>query len=100
MVYLHIPNLLKQGTSEKLQPICVGPYLVCRFQSKYSVILLDILSNKLLKRAVHVDCLMKVQDVRNNTYASRLVKHYDATLHRKYVSPSGLFSPHEGLLVT
>ena len=42
IVYLQIPNLLKQGTSKKLQPIFSGPYLVCNRSNIHTAILRDV----------------------------------------------------------
>ena len=42
IVYLQIPNLLKHGTSKKLQPIFSGPYLVCNRSNIHTAILRDV----------------------------------------------------------
>ena len=74
IVYLHIPNLLKQGTSKKLQPIFSGPYLVCKRPNIHTATLRDIKTGKLLTRNVHVDRLKRITEIRNNKFAGRLIK--------------------------
>ena len=74
IVYLQIPNLLKQGTSKKLQPIFSGPYLVCNRSNIHTAILRDVKTWKLLTRSVHSDWLKRVTDIRNNKFAGRLIK--------------------------
>ena len=74
IVYLRIPNLLKQGTSKKLQPIYSGPYLVCKRPNIHTATLRDIKTGKLLTRNVHVDRLKRITDIRNNKFAGRLIK--------------------------
>ena len=74
IVYLRIPNLLKQGTSKKLQPIYSGPYLVCKRPNIHTATLRDIQTGKLLTRNVHVDRLKRITDIRNNKFAGRLIK--------------------------
>ena len=74
IVYLQIPNLLKQGTSKKLQPIFSGPYLVCKRPNIHTATLRDIRTGKLLTRNVHVDRLKRITDIRNNKFAGRLIR--------------------------
>ena len=74
IVYLQIPNLLKQGTSKKLQPIFSGPYLVCKHSNIHTATLRDMKTGKLLTRNVHGDRLKRVKDIRNNKFAGRLIK--------------------------
>ena len=74
IVYLQIPNLLKQGTSKKLQPIFSGPYLVCKRPNIHTATLRDIKTGKLLTRNVHVDRLKRITDIRNNKFAGRLIR--------------------------
>ena len=74
IVYLQIPNLLKQGTSKKLQPIYSGPYLVCKRPNIHTATLRDIKTGKLLTRNVHVDRLKRITDIRNNKFAGRLIQ--------------------------
>ena len=74
IVYLQIPNLLKQGTSKKLQPIFSDPYLVCKHSNIHTATLRDIKTGKLLTWNVHGDRLKRVKDIRNNKFAGRLIK--------------------------
>ena len=74
IVYLQIPNLLKQGTSKKLQPIYSGPYLVCKRPNIHTATLRDIKTGRLMTRNVHVDRLKRITDIRNNKFAGRLIR--------------------------
>ena len=77
IVYIHVPRLLQKESCKKLQQVYMGPYIVCKFHSKHSVVLRNLQSNQIVSRAIHVDRLKKVQNVRNNSLTGRLIQPQD-----------------------
>ena len=84
LVYLHVPSLLKKGTSKKLQATYTGPFMILRETSPVTVILKRLQDGKVLKKSIHVSRLR----------APRSRASAKAILKRLQVGPTiGLFDP-------
>ena len=91
LVYLHIPTLLRKGTSKKLQPTYSGPYIIIRKTSPVTVVLRRLQDGHVFKKSIHVSRLRRPL----SRTSSR------AILSRLEMGPTtGLFNPDQMNLET
>ena len=69
--YLYVPSLLVPRTSKKMQSQYIGPYIITKFTSKYTCLLMRCQDGKCNKRPVHVQRLRKPR-VRDKAFLKRL----------------------------
>ena len=100
LVYVRIPRLLDREKCLKLQEVFAGPYIVCKFISKTSVILKSIITMKLAPKPVHVDRLKLVRHVRNNDFIHRLIDPNDDLINKLWKTDGKAITPKPILLQT
>ena len=100
LVYVRIPRLLDREKCLKLQEVYAGPYIVCKFISKTSVILKSIITMKLAPKPVHVDRLKLVRHVRNNDFIHRLIDPNDDLINKLWKTDGKAITPKPILLQT
>lgn len=100
LVYVRIPRLLDREKCLKLQEVYAGPYIVCKFISKTSVILKSVITMKLAPKPVHVDRLKLVRHVRNNSYIHRLIDPNNDLVKKLWKTDGNTITPRPILLQT
>ena len=100
LVYVRIPRLLDREKCLKLQEVYAGPYIVCKFISKTSVILKSIITMKMAPKPVHVDRLKLVRHVRNNDFIHRLIDPNDDLINKLWRNDGKQLTPKPILLQT
>ena len=84
LVYLHIPTLIKKGTSKKLQATYSGPYIIVKTTSPVTVVLRRLQDGHVFKKSIHVSRLRRPLTRTSSK----------AILNRLEMGPtSGLFNP-------
>ena len=97
-VYLYVPSLLVPRTSKKMQSQFMGPYIIIKFQSKYTCMLMRCQDGKRTKRPVHVQRLRKPR-VRDKAFLKRLPTGPDETLMNPDRAIATKLSPKDAALI-
>ena len=100
LVYVRIPRLLDREKCLKLQEVYSGPYIVCKFISKTSVLLKSVITMKLAPKPVHVDRLKLVGHVRNNDFIHRLIDPNNDLINKLWKTDGKSYTPKPILLQT
>ena len=100
LVYVRIPRLLDREKCLKLQEVYSGPYIVCKFISRSSVILKSVITMKMAPKPVHVDRLKLVRHVRNNDFIHRLIDPNNDLINKLWKTDGKTVTPKPILLQT
>ena len=100
LVYVKVPRLLDRTKCLKLQHVYSGPYIVCKFISKTSVLLKSVITMKMAPKSVHVDRLKLVRHVRNNNFIHRLIDPNDDLINKLWKKDGNSYKARPALLQT